>query len=125
MIKSIDKTLVISAAAGIAIGGMAVFVHNLLINRKSEKEPADTQTGYLNNPSAWVKMKTDIRDAMTAVPPPPGPSDWAKAAWEWGIANGITDGTRPRDNALREETVSMIYRARLNRYRKTAAAEGD
>ena len=65
---------------------------------------------YVNNPSAWTQMRTDIKNAMTSAPPT-GPSDWAKAAWEWGIASGVTDGSRPRDNAKREEALAMIYRA--------------
>jgi GH25 family lysozyme M1 (1,4-beta-N-acetylmuramidase) len=38
------------------------------------------------------------------------PSDWAKEAWEWGIENGITDGTNPQGMATREEVITMIYR---------------
>jgi len=38
------------------------------------------------------------------------PSTWAKEAWDWAKKNGITDGTRPRDNATREEIVTMLYR---------------
>ena len=39
------------------------------------------------------------------------PSAWAAEAWAWGIASGITDGSRPRDAATREEVVTMIKRA--------------
>ena len=67
---------------------------------------------YVNNPSAWTRMKEDIKYAMAPAPQPPGPSDWAKYAWEWGVSKGVTDGTRPRDNAKREEVISMIYRAK-------------
>lgn len=38
------------------------------------------------------------------------PSDWAAEAWQWGIDNGITDGTRPQDNITREQVVTMLYR---------------
>ena len=38
------------------------------------------------------------------------PSDWAKEAWEWAKKDGICDGTRPKDNATREELVTMLYR---------------
>ena len=38
------------------------------------------------------------------------PSNWAKEAWEWAIENGITDGTRPKEPATREEIVTMLYR---------------
>lgn len=37
-------------------------------------------------------------------------SSWAKEAWEWGREKGITDGTRPKDAATREEIVTMLYR---------------
>lgn len=39
------------------------------------------------------------------------PSGWAKEAWEWAKKAGITDGSRPKDNATREEIITMIYRA--------------
>lgn len=37
-------------------------------------------------------------------------STWAKEAWEWAKKKGITDGTRPKDTATREEIVTMLYR---------------
>jgi len=37
-------------------------------------------------------------------------SPWAREAWEWAVENGITDGTRPKDAATREEVVTMLYR---------------
>ena len=40
------------------------------------------------------------------------PSNWAKEAWEWAKKAGITDGNRPKDNATREEIITMIYRAK-------------
>ena len=40
------------------------------------------------------------------------PSSWAKEAWEWAKKAGITDGSRPKDNATREEIITMIYRAK-------------
>lgn len=77
---------------------------------------------YINNPSAWEQLKRDVSTALnpadppvnppTVTPPTPtGPSDWAKEAWQWGTANGFTDGTRPQENAKREEVMSMIFRA--------------
>ena len=38
------------------------------------------------------------------------PSAWAKEAWEWAKRVGITDGTNPKDNATRQEVVTMLYR---------------
>ncbi|MDR2650233.1 MAG: N-acetylmuramoyl-L-alanine amidase [Clostridiales bacterium] len=68
---------------------------------------------YVNNPSAWEQIKSDIYNAINAdgQVTEAGPSEWAKKAWEWAVANGVTDGTRPRDRATREECISMIYRA--------------
>ena len=40
------------------------------------------------------------------------PSNWAKEAWEWGIKNGVTDGSNPKDTATREEVIAMICRAK-------------
>jgi hypothetical protein len=39
---------------------------------------------------------------------PDAPSDWAKEAWDWGIANGLTDGTGPEGWARRQEVVQMF-----------------
>ena len=38
------------------------------------------------------------------------PSDWAKAGLEKAKAAGITDGTRPRGFATREEVALMVQR---------------
>jgi len=38
------------------------------------------------------------------------PSAWAQEAWEWAKEKGITDGSRPQDNATREEIITMLYR---------------
>ena len=38
-------------------------------------------------------------------------SPWAKTEWERAKTLGITDGTRPKDTASREEVVCMILRA--------------
>jgi len=42
----------------------------------------------------------------------PKPSEWAKEAWDWAAANGITDGQNPQSLASREQVITMIYRAR-------------
>lgn len=39
-----------------------------------------------------------------------GVSSWAQDAMKWAIANGITNGTRPQDDASREEVVTMLHR---------------
>jgi GH25 family lysozyme M1 (1,4-beta-N-acetylmuramidase) len=40
------------------------------------------------------------------------PSSWAKDDWNWGIENGITDGSNPQGLATREQVVAMIRRAK-------------
>jgi len=43
-------------------------------------------------------------------PAAPQPSSWARDAWEWGIVNGLTDGTNPRDNSTREQMITLLHR---------------
>lgn len=38
------------------------------------------------------------------------PSTWAKADWEWGILNGLVDGTNPKGNLSREQFVAVLHR---------------
>lgn len=40
------------------------------------------------------------------------PSKWAEDDWQWGIKNGITDGTDPQGIPTREQVVAMIRRSR-------------
>lgn len=40
------------------------------------------------------------------------PSNYAKEAIEWAKKEGVTDGSRLKDAATREEVIAMIYRAR-------------
>lgn len=39
------------------------------------------------------------------------PSSWAKDDWEKAIEFGITDGSRPKGLATREEVISLIFRS--------------
>ena len=39
------------------------------------------------------------------------PSTWAKEAWDKAIKKNITDGTRPKDPATREEVITLLSRA--------------
>ncbi len=70
---------------------------------------------YVNNQQAWETMLVDIGMAIIRQNNPHAgilhtPSDWAMEAWAWGIKNGITDGTFPKDNCTREQIVAMLYR---------------
>ncbi|MCL2363596.1 MAG: N-acetylmuramoyl-L-alanine amidase [Defluviitaleaceae bacterium] len=41
---------------------------------------------------------------------PQGVSNFAREAWEWGIKNGLTDGTNPRNTATREQLMTILHR---------------
>jgi len=46
-------------------------------------------------------------------PPPPSgskPSEWAREAWAWGVANSLTDGSSPQGVPTREQMVTLLYR---------------
>lgn len=44
--------------------------------------------------------------------PPPGqqPSTWAREAWEWGVKEGLTDGSNPQGIPTREQMVTLLHR---------------
>src|SRR5690606_3647362 len=71
-----------------------------------------------NNWQGWDKFVFDVKKELTVLKQGKEvnlvdknkPSDWAKEAWEWAKKAGITDGSRPKDKATREEIVTMIYR---------------
>lgn len=68
-----------------------------------------------NCPGAQFPWNELIRRLNANVVPPQQsqqPSEWAREPWEWAMREGITDGTRPRDNITREEAVTMLFRAR-------------
>lgn len=64
----------------------------------------DDNMGLTTEEVAWVK-------AMCANSKATEPDSWALPAVQSAVANGITDGERPRDAAKREEVAIMIDRA--------------
>lgn len=54
---------------------------------------------------------TDEPQAGTSAALPPV-SEWARAARDWAVAAGITDGSRPQDAVTREEVWTMLWRMR-------------
>lgn len=64
----------------------------------------DDDMGLSAEEVAWVK-------AMYANSKAAEPDTWATTAIQSAVANGITDGERPRDAAKREEVAIMIDRA--------------
>jgi len=55
-----------------------------------------------------VKSELDKLKGGTTVAEKNVPSSWAKEAWEWAKKEGITDGSRPKDTATREEIITML-----------------
>jgi len=53
-----------------------------------------------------LKPKRPVQDD----PAPDEVSSWARAARDWAVSRGITDGTRPKDTVTREEVWTMLYR---------------
>ena len=37
------------------------------------------------------------------------PSVWAREAWAWAFANGITDGTNPQEQPTREQMMQLLF----------------
>lgn len=75
------------------------------ILRKKQSEIAESIAKGILNYLDIKYVENNIAEKYEDIP-----SDWAKEAWEWGIKNGITDGTRPMDAATREELITMLYR---------------
>jgi len=55
-----------------------------------------------------VKSELDKLKGGATVAEKNVPSSWAKEAWEWAKKEGITDGSRPKDTATREEIITML-----------------
>lgn len=62
-------------------------------------------------PSNVIKLDPNLTLAVQC----DKPSDFAKESWEWAVKQGITDGSRPKDNITREQVVTMIYRCVNNK----------
>lgn len=60
--------------------------------------------------------------APAAKAAPHAPSGWAADAWAWAAQNGMNDGTRPQDNATREEVASILYKFYQHIAKSPAAA---
>ncbi|MCL2616731.1 MAG: M15 family metallopeptidase [Defluviitaleaceae bacterium] len=61
----------------------------------------------------WERSHTTPPKEELPMPPTnqPIPSEWAKEAWAWALAKGITDGTNPQGSATREQVITLIYNA--------------
>lgn len=82
----------------------AIIIEGAFIDSKEDMEKLNPQNYAISIAEVFGevdKMKDDKNEMV---------SDWAKEAWNWAIKNKITDGTRPKDNATREETIAILYR---------------
>ena len=61
--------------------------------------------------SATINRSLMLR-ALTGASPSDGPDGWALESWEWCGANGLIDGTRPRDALTRQEFAVAAQRLR-------------
>ena len=64
----------------------------------------DKLTKHINN-----LRNTVVEQEPEIILPTNEPAEWAKGAWEWVIQKNISDGTRPKDNATRQEVALMLY----------------
>ena len=54
-----------------------------------------------------------VKFDMAEIDYPKDLSEWAKDAYNYEVANGLTDGTRPKDPVTREENWVTDYRFHL------------
>jgi len=86
-------------------------------NRWSGKDcPKEKRSGAWG--VTWADFIGMVRNALeppaqmpVSTPDSDEPSSWAKESWDWAKRERITDGTRPKDNASREQMVVMLHRA--------------
>lgn len=61
----------------------------------------------------YIEYTEKKEEAQTMAEDSNTPSEWAKTAWEWATTNGITDGTRPKDNITRQEVIQLLYNIKM------------
>jgi N-acetylmuramoyl-L-alanine amidase len=65
----------------------------------------------LMQPNDWQNWKDFVAKVDRELKPDlPDVSPWAQDAFHWAIGKGITDGSRPKDAATREEVIVMLHR---------------
>lgn len=93
------------------IGGVITVIEgnkNDSVERRKIAVDGTCIRGYgLPNFAWWAEQNTKKEEKPVDTNEP---SAWAKKAWEWAKRTGITDGTNPKDNATRQEVVTMLYR---------------
>ncbi|WP_019534200.1 N-acetylmuramoyl-L-alanine amidase [Paenibacillus ginsengihumi] len=101
---------------------------NLAVLRETNMPAALLEYGFIDTAKDAALLKTEafleqiatatadgVAEAFglpAAVVPAPVDtvSEWARAARDWAVSAGITDGTRPRDGVTREEVWTMLWR---------------
>ena len=85
-------------------------------NCPGPKFPFDAivQLLYINPPEPLEPEECSLPPEdlpTTAIQLPAGsvPSSWAREAWEWAFANGITDGTNPQGQPTREQMMQLLF----------------
>lgn len=69
------------------------------------------EAGYATDPRYSAKLIAIIEEyGLDSYDKFDGPSFWARESWKWAKSLGISDGTRPKSSATREEVVTMLYR---------------
>jgi len=63
-----------------------------------------------NFPFKEIQNRVETPPPVVPQPPPqPIPSPWAKEAWEWAVANKLTDGTNPQGIPTREQMIKLLH----------------
>ncbi|MGG1598018.1 N-acetylmuramoyl-L-alanine amidase family protein [Paenibacillus naphthalenovorans] len=98
---------------------------NLAVLRETKMPAALLEYGFIDNgkdstllkdPGFIERLAASTANGIAEAFGLPAPqqkddvSDWAREAWDWAVASGITDGTRPKDAVTREEVVTMLHR---------------
>lgn len=82
---------------------------NCVIWQYSSKGKVNGISGEVDMNKGYVDFPSVIRKAgLNGL----SENKWYSNAWEWGIANGITDGTNPEEPATRAQVVVMLKRFR-------------
>lgn len=94
---------------------------NFYVLRKTQMPAVLVELAYISNPKEEQLLKSKEFQRLCAESIVSGildflgvesldkPSNWAKEIWNWGKANKLIDGTRPKDSITREEVVAILH----------------
>jgi len=73
--------------------------------------PFDAIVQYLHaRPPEPIEPEAPCVPPDEPLPPTQQLSTWAQESWTWGVENSLTDGTNPRNNATREQMLTLLFR---------------